>query len=385
MSVTTCRDQPVLDVVIGCDCDPDRPVIGGVRYDCREPLVWRGVREGIPRAREIANACRDDLGQAIRITWCVRADAQMAELYGDAAWPYGEFAELWRELEACGDEIAWHPHLWRWDDQSGCWYQEIEDAEWIRTCLREGHQALSEQLGRPPLTSRMGWEFHNNVTMQEIAHLGIRVDFSAIPGRYTVGSADRWGSKFNCHVDWRGAPEHPYVPDPADYRRPTRDASGSSLIEVPMAVFHSIPLGIVAFGRSLLKARGRGLGRRLLTAPEVITAPLKAYITASPYLFQRLGAKKLQEARRDGQAVLVTAFHPDELLTDSQGTAGPSSVTTFAHNLRWLCEAADHSKIALRFINACEFGTREEGTGNVEEPTGGGCEERGISAGAGAV
>ena len=58
----TGTDNKVLVVVIGCDCDPDRPQYGGVRYDSREPLKWRGVREGVQRACEITASIPDDYG-----------------------------------------------------------------------------------------------------------------------------------------------------------------------------------------------------------------------------------------------------------------------------------------------------------------------------------
>ncbi|MCK4324531.1 MAG: hypothetical protein KAW89_08385, partial [Armatimonadetes bacterium] len=65
----TNQTEKTLYVVIGCDCDPDRPQYGGTRYDSGAPLKWRGVREGIPRAREIADDIQDDFGNPLKITW----------------------------------------------------------------------------------------------------------------------------------------------------------------------------------------------------------------------------------------------------------------------------------------------------------------------------
>lgn len=58
-----------LYVVIGCDCDSDRLQYGGTRYDSRAPLKWRGVRQGVGRAREIADNIQDDFGNPLKITW----------------------------------------------------------------------------------------------------------------------------------------------------------------------------------------------------------------------------------------------------------------------------------------------------------------------------
>lgn len=347
--------ESILDVVIGCDCDPDRPGYDGTRYDSRAPLRWHGVRNGIPRAREIADEFVDDFGSPVRITWCVRSDAQMADIYGDFAWPYAEFADLWQELEAEGDEIAWHPHLWRWDEEDGCWYQEIEDEEWIRDCLRGGYEALCERMGRVPTTSRMGWEFHNNVTMDEIRRLGITLDFSAIPGRFTPGAADRWGSSFNGHVDWHDTPQEPYVPSALDYRRPADGETGSDLVELPMSVFRSRALALAAFTRGLVKARGHGRISRLQSWRTALAAPLKAYISAHPQLFRRLVRAKLRYVRAGRWAVLVTAFHPDEVLGDS--TLGHSSGANrhFTRNIEQLQSLAAEAGVALRFASASGF------------------------------
>jgi len=347
------KDGGLLDVVIGCDCDPDRPQYGGTRYDTRAPLRWRGVREGIRRAREIADGVRDDFGNPARITWCVRSDLQMQEIYGDCAWAYSEFSDLWEHLARCGDEIAWHPHLWRWHEQEACWYQEIEDEDWIRRCLREGHRALSDRMGHAPTTSRMGWEFHNNVTMQQLNDLGIRVDFSAIPGRYTAGRPDKWGSMLNCHVDWRDAPQKPYRPSVCDYRR---EATGKQQVleitELPMSIFRSPLLGGVASLRRVIKAAGPDRSRRLLPSRNGSARYCKAYSTIHPYVFSRLSAAKIDEAKRSGYALLVTAFHADELLAQTRVSRWLYSAAHLVRNLAGLYRSTSQARVRLRSVTA---------------------------------
>ena len=347
------KDGGLLDVVIGCDCDPDRPQYGGTRYDTRAPLRWRGVREGIRRAREIADGVRDDFGNPARITWCVRSDLQMQEIYGDCAWAYSEFSDLWEHLARCGDEIAWHPHLWRWHEQEACWYQEIEDEDWIRRCLREGHRALSDRMGHAPTTSRMGWEFHNNVTMQQLNDLGIRVDFSAIPGRYTAGRPDKWGSMFNCHVDWRGTPEYPYHPSVLDFR--TRaDGHGTALdvLELPMSVFRSPLLAAGAFARRLANASGfKGLTQVLRSAKSV-QDPVKAYVTTRPAIFARLVMAKIGEAKRLGHATLVTAFHADDMCIERDRFGLIYDALHLGTNLEGMRTRTKQAGVALSFTTA---------------------------------
>ncbi len=345
----------ILYVVIGCDCDPDRPQYSGTRYDSRAPLKWRGVREGIRRAREIADGIKDDFGNPPKITWCVRSDLQMDEIYGDCAWPYAEFADLWESLAERGDEIAWHPHLWRWSDEHGCWYQEIEDEEWMRECLREGYTALSAHMGRPPLTSRMGWEFHNNITMQQIDELGIKVDFSAVPGRFTPGHADKWGSVFNCYVDWRNTPEGAYVPSPSDYRREAKTKEEALRVtELPMSIFRSGVLGIASRLRRATKAKSWDRLKQLFSANNGNTASLKAYITIHPYIFSRLVTAKINEAQQNGSALLVTAFHADEILDWRGHGGGLHRCQHFAKNVQRLRHEVANARIGVKFVTAGE-------------------------------
>lgn len=341
----------VLYVVIGCDCDPDRPQYGGVRYDSRAPLRWRGVRDGIRLAREMADEIEDDFGNKPQITWCVRSDLQMHEIYGDCAWPYGEFSDLWQNLSEQGDEIAWHPHLWRWSDEHGCWYQEIEDEGWMRDCLYEGYEALSTRVGHPPTTSRMGWEFHNNLTMRQIDELGIKVDFSAVPGRFTSGHADKWGSMFNCYVDWRNTPEKPYRPSESDYRREAQAGERSlRLTEVPMSTFQSRLLNIGAHLRRAAEAKDWRKLKELLTVSNPSTPCLKAYITIHPYIFSRLAAAKINEAKEDGHALLVTAFHADEMLGTRVGSVHLYYIKHLEDNLKWLQRLTAQHGLHLKFM-----------------------------------
>ncbi|MGI5819493.1 MAG: hypothetical protein ACOX9R_15495, partial [Armatimonadota bacterium] len=358
--------EPILDVIIGCDCDPDRPGYGGTRYDTRAALTWRGIEEGVPRLREIADAATSDQANPVRITWCIRSDLQMREVHGDCAWPAERFGALWTALARAGDEIAWHPHLWRWDGGAHCWYQEIEDADWIAECLDAGHRALLRQTGRAPLTSRTGWEFHNNATMDAMRRLGIRVDFSAIPGRYTPGGSDRWGSRFNCHVDWRGTPETPYAPSAADYRRPAQEGEPADLLEVPMSVLHS---GLLRFARVARRVcAGRRAALRELVGGDASASAAggnKLYVTMPPVLFARLVVQQLLRARQSGRAMLVTALHPDEMCVTGRGLTATHHPAHVRANLAELLRRADRAGVRVRFTTPAELQGEAEGASSL--------------------
>src|SRR5205085_2510947 len=74
-----------LYVAIGVDCDPDRDA-----YPAR--LRWRGI-EALPRLFDI-----DD----VRWTLNVRADTQVRQYCGSAAYCWEEYHHIWRLAEARG-------------------------------------------------------------------------------------------------------------------------------------------------------------------------------------------------------------------------------------------------------------------------------------------
>ena len=305
-------------MIILCDCDPDAVPYGGLPHDTRQPLKWRGVREGIPRLVEALDGIESETGRRINLTWCVRSDLQMKEIYGDAAWPYLEFRELWQGLESRGDKIAWHPHVWRWSDEHHCWCQEIRDDAWIEECLEEGYQALCRAVGRPVESCRMGWEFHNNASMRTVDRLGVRVDLSATPGHYCEGTGDR-GSIFHKYTDWRGTPSRPYRPSLEDYRRPARaDERALGIMEVPL--WERVGWIWRGIGRVYVAAKHLARGR----AKEAFFGRKETMFHIPAFTMpQMIFASSLGQARGTdlGHGPVVVAFHCDELLR-SEGLRG---------------------------------------------------------------
>ncbi len=133
----------VLPILVVVDVDPDWRALDGSGVPYTGGVSWRGLRVGIPRLLELTKDLRDEFGQPIRFTWLLRADEQMAALCDDTAFVATEFESLWRERLAAGDEVGWHPHLWRYSEKHRVWYQETRDVDWMASCLRDGHAALA--------------------------------------------------------------------------------------------------------------------------------------------------------------------------------------------------------------------------------------------------
>ena len=127
-----------------------------------------------------------------------------------------------RPLLERGDEIGFHPHLYRLSD--GEWRQETDVAA-LREQLAEAIEAM-RGAGFEPRSSRIGEAFGSNEVMSALNEFGIQCDSTAMPGRVRR-DAER-------QLDWGTTPQQPYHPSTADYRQP--GAPELRLLEVPMSM-----------------------------------------------------------------------------------------------------------------------------------------------------
>lgn len=341
-----------LKVIICCEVDHD--VIGygvpATRFDVyKEKLSWKGVGN-ISKIREICNSVKDGESNGAKITWLVRSDEQMKIIFDYYAYPLKKFWNLWKELEKQGDEIGWHPHLWRWSKQNKCWYQEIHDKKWISNCLENGHKEFLKIT--PNLTSvRMGWGFHNNLTMKKINNLGLTVDLSAAPGLKHLGSPDERGSYFLNHYDWSTTPEKPYYPSQQDYRRPAKSNEKSlNILEIPITTA-SKKFSKILIGKTL-RITPISLRRRLLKGADIQSKHTQhryiANVTDTD--FQHIAKLKLKQAQQNPNTTtnLVAIFHPIELFQ-------PKKFHIFKNNLETLTELSKKLKVPLRFLTATQM------------------------------
>lgn len=309
-------------VIIACDCDPDRPRYNGMPYNSRKRLVWRGITKGISNAKKIANNFEDSYGENPKFTWFVRSDDQIKEIYGDYAWQYKRFSKLWKGLEKNGDEIGWHPHLWKWSKKYKIWYQEVANEKWIESCLRNGYYAIPKIF--KPKSTRMGWNFHNNLTIKILSQLNILVDLSALPNM----SSNRCINdiKLPCGVyDWIGTSETPYFPSLNDYKISSKEIL--SILEVPLTCFE------IPFWFYMLRILFR---KRKIKRYE-------AEIAKHPFYFK----SAVKKVFKNGD-LLVSYFHPDELLVKN----GLFSYNNFRKNLEMIFKASKKYNRSFTFLTA---------------------------------
>lgn len=247
----------------------------------------------------------------------------MAEILGDSAHVATAFQDFWDDRIANGDEIGWHPHTWRYSGQDSVWYQELDDVDWIRSCLEDGYNALARYY--PIRVAKAGWTWHSNLTMLLFAELGVQVDVSALPGMSYRGSIR--GTRLPLgHYDWARAPQEPYHPRPDDYQLPGNGKS-LAITEVPNSTF---PVG----GSRQFYHAIRGRSSRDF---------------ANPAKHPRL----MREAFRNPPSTLpfVCYFHPEELLHPGRLFA----IQNVVNNLRMLLDECGKRQLRTRASVASEL------------------------------
>jgi hypothetical protein len=194
------------------DTDPDGL---NAQVPDRRSLEW----EGLENVQSLPGKLEDISGNRVPMTWFVRADGQLETMLGSAAYLLETYDDFWTRMKKAGDEVAWHPHLYR--------QKNPEDAPQIITDPHHAREELqrlwSELQGKlQPTVFRNGEGWHSEETYATVEQLGFRCDSTAIPGRKGgVGHP----------MNWEGAPNQPYFPAAQNLRQSGRLRA---MAELPM-------------------------------------------------------------------------------------------------------------------------------------------------------
>ena len=280
------------------DTDPDG--LNG-RVPNRRSLEWEGL-ERVQRLPEELSALAVTLGR-VPMTWFVRADGQLESILGDATYLLETYDNFWTTVKQAGDEVAWHPHLYR--------QNKPEDAAVIITDPLQAQDELERLWNKlksalAPTAFRNGEGWHRPETYATVERLGFRCDSTAIPGR--IGGPGH-------PMNWQGAPNQPYFPASDDLRKPGPERS---LLELPMNTWR-------------------------LQAPHD-DAPRVRYM--NPAVHPRLFANALKNWENactispSDLCVWVMIFHPDEVLaTQGDDALYARSTQTLCANLVSVAES----------------------------------------------
>jgi hypothetical protein len=335
--------EKAIYVIIGCDTDPDRDYF--VKDIPPDRLGWRGMLEGIPRAKDKLQKLTDSCGRSPVFTWNLRVDHQIKRMYGAYNHILTAHTNFLFELEKDGDELAWHPHFWCYDEKRNVWYQNYQDTDWQVEMLKEAFATYQEVLPGRARTVRMGWSYHNNRTFATLDKLGVEVDISGIPGLMILPPKKQ--VRLSNFYDWSVTPNKPFYPSTADYRREAKEGEKRlSVLEVPNFMAESFCWGMLS---------GLVLARKMKDVKQIgyaLTRPAyMSTLSGKPVLFRPMLAQIKRDLKVDDKVIYSSLLHSDELIENVHPVY---SLENMEKNLRSVLELADSMHAKVKYIRACE-------------------------------
>ncbi len=301
------------------DIDPDG--LSG-KVTNRNALQWEGLERLLRLPDDLSSFPR--LGR-VPITWFVRADGQLESILGSAAYLLETYSHFWTKVKAAGDELGWHPHLYR--------QTRPEDAALLITDPQQAQDELERLWNKlraafHPTAFRNGEGWHTPETYATVERLGFRCDSTAIPGRT---------GKPGHPMKWAGAPNRPYFPDAGDLRKAGPDRS---MLELPMNTWY-------------------------LHAPHD-DAPRVRYM--NPAVHPHLFAKALENWENAGNLetadlnIFVMIFHPDEILaTQADDALYSRSTRALCTNLVSIAESLQRMGHDVEWVTVSDAAERWRG------------------------
>lgn len=172
--------DPRIPVLVMIDAEPD-----GFFIRRTDAAPWAGFERAVEVMTDARVMLARRTGRDPHFTWRVRADPQVAETYGSAAWAFERHRAAFEALRAAGDEVGVHVHAYRWDARADGWVEDFGSQDWVERCVRAGVDAFTHHFGRPPTSFSMGMDWMNQATMRLVAELGLRHELSIVAGRET--------------------------------------------------------------------------------------------------------------------------------------------------------------------------------------------------------
>jgi len=181
-------------------------------------LVYEGVQI---IDREIRKAFSRE---GIRFTFFIRADNQVKANFDRINALFYRYRPFWLKVQQEGDEIGWHPHLYRL--RGNLWMPQTDGPgveRQLKNCFVE--LPMDEFY---IASARIGEGMMTNYAINTLDKIGIKADSTALPGRMRNDEERRF--------NWLKAPVHPYHPSRFDYASPGMPGGNLTLLEVPFTM-----------------------------------------------------------------------------------------------------------------------------------------------------
>ncbi|MCX7920746.1 MAG: hypothetical protein N3B21_01795 [Clostridia bacterium] len=151
----------------------------------------------------------------------LRADYQISKIYGRYDYLIAEYPDIVDTIIRSNGEINWHIHIY--EEAETKWFQVREPEATVKRFIADLHEVKKVHSINSNIV-RVGECIMNNLLMKAMDEHGIRIDSTALPGRFREDE-----EKF---LDWSVTTNDLYNPSVMDYR--VEGNAHYKLLEVPM-------------------------------------------------------------------------------------------------------------------------------------------------------
>ena len=207
--------QKKIPVIFCIDVEPD-----GFFIDRTKSLPWKGYEGAYRYFNELRGHFARVTGSPVHFSWYYRVDPQVEETYGSADWVFTHYSKYVEDLSKRGDEMGLHPHAYRWLNEKNNWIEDLGNQEWVNHCVDMAFDHYEKLFARRCDSFRFGAYWMNNETLNLVELRGARFDLTVEPGlnlKKRYFSNQFYSDDVPSHL---GAPNHPYHPSKADFRKP---------------------------------------------------------------------------------------------------------------------------------------------------------------------
>ena len=159
-------------IVIQVSCEPDT-VTGS------PAAPWRGLEACFEKLAAARRDFADSWGTPIVLSWMLRADLHIEEVWGDTGWALKTYAPQIQALVDEGDFLGLHAHPIRERRN----VEDYRDEQWTVDTLGAGIDAFDAHFGHPPACVSWGRGWTSDSVLALLCERGVAVDMSVFPGR----------------------------------------------------------------------------------------------------------------------------------------------------------------------------------------------------------
>lgn len=160
------------------------------------------------------------LNLKIPLSWFVRIDNQIKEIFGEYDWILNRYSKFWDVQLSKKNEIHWHAHIYEMINNQ--WSFPRNDEVFIRY-IEDVYNYIKKN--NPNFKCiRIGEAYMSNDIMNFLKKIGLKADSSSLPGRIRKDKEKIF--------DWSKSPNQPYFPSKKDYQ--SSSEVNEKFVEIPM-------------------------------------------------------------------------------------------------------------------------------------------------------